>query len=278
MKYVVAAGAWLCVALLLCVQPAPVRAQELKNSKITFKYEEPKEAKHQELYERLKKRQVLEQLAQFLSPVRLRKPLALTTAECKGEVNAYYNGSSAIILCYEYFVDLEAKVAAAQMPPGYNKADALVGGFLGVTIHEVGHALFDNLEIPVFGREEDAADQMAGFILQQFGAKIARRMVGGAAIMWAMKDQKWDRTTFSDEHGSELQRHYNFLCLGYGGDPKTFQDFVDKGALPPARAKNCAREYQLVRNAFVKTVLPYIDQAMMKKVQSMEWLREEDFK
>ena len=93
MKYVVAAGASLCAALLLCVQPAPVRAQELKNSKITFKYEEPKEAKHQALYERLKKRQVLEQLSQFLSPVRLRKPLALTTAECKGEVNAYYNGT-----------------------------------------------------------------------------------------------------------------------------------------------------------------------------------------
>ena len=51
---------------------------------------------------------------------------------------------------------------------------------------------------------------------------------------------------------------------------------MDKGALPPERAKLRAR-YQLVRNAFAKTILPYIDQAMMKKVKSMEWLREEDF-
>jgi hypothetical protein len=261
---------------MACLQPAGAWAQELVNSKITFKYEEPKNEAHRDLYQRLQKRQVLEQLKLFMSPLRLKKPLALTTKDCD-TINAFYNGT-ALVLCYEFFVDLEKKVAAAETPQGYTKQDAIVGGFLGVTFHELGHGLFDNLDIPVFGREEDAADQMAGFILQQFGPKITRRMISGAAYMWAVKTDKWDRTTFSDEHGNDLQRHYNFLCIGYGGDPKTFQDFVDKGALPAERAKNCAREYQQVRNAFVKTVLPYIDQAMMKKVQSMEWLHEDDFK
>jgi hypothetical protein len=277
MRYVVATGALLCAAVALCVQPVTVRAQVLQNSKIEINYEEPKNPVHRPIYERLKKRQVLEQLKAFLAPLRLPKKLAITTLDC-GEVNAWYNKVRGLLLCYEYFHDLETKIAKEQLPAGYNKADALVGGFLGVTFHELGHAVFDILEIPVYGREEDAADQMAAFILLQFGPQVSRRTVSGAAYMWLSGNRTWPRTLYSDEHGNELQRHYNFLCLGYGGDPKTFQDFVDKGALPAARAKNCAREYQQVRNAFVKTILPFVDQGLMKKVQATEWLKAEDFR
>ena len=84
---------------------------------------------------------------------------------------------------------------------------------------------------------------------------------------------------FSDEHGTDLQRHYNLLCLGYGGpNSAMFQDFVDQGALPKERAGNCAHEYQQVRNAFRRTVLPFVDVELMKKVQATEWLRPDDFK
>jgi len=277
MKYLGVIGALACAGVALCVQPAVVRAQQLQNSKIEITYEEPKNAVHRPIYERLQKRQVLEQLKQFLAPLRLPKKLAIQTVEC-GEVNAYYNRARGLLLCYEYLHDLETRIARDEPPAGYNRPDALVGGFLGVTFHELGHAVFDILEVPVYGREEDAADEMAAFILLQFGPQVSRRMISGAAYMWLSKDKTWPRTLFSDEHGNDLQRHYNFLCLGYGGDPKTFQDFVDKGALPPERAKNCAREYQQVRNAFVKTILPFVDQALMKKVQATEWLRAEDFK
>jgi hypothetical protein len=177
-----------------------------------------------------------------------------------------------VILCYEYLHDLEQRIA--ELPPAYNKADTLIGAFLEVTFHEIGHALFDVLEVPIFGREEDAADQMGAFILQQFDADLARRLTSGAAYIWLMKDRTLPQTAFSEEHGTDLQRHYNVLCLGYGGHPEVFQDFVDRGALPAERAKNCAREYQQVRDAFVKTILPYVDQAMLKVVQSKQWLLE----
>jgi hypothetical protein len=41
--------------------------------------------------------------------------------------------------------------------------------------------------------------------------------------------------------------------------------------LPPARAANCSTEYQQVRAAFIKTVLPFIDPEMMKVVQARDW-------
>jgi hypothetical protein len=34
---------------------------------------------------------------------------------------------------------------------------------------------------------------------------------------------------------------------------------------------NCASEYQQVRSAFTKTVLPFIDPDMMKAVQAKDW-------
>src|SRR5215470_4690762 len=177
-------GVFVCAALFLSIQPAAVRAQDLQNSKVEITYEEPKKSEHLPILQRLQKRQVLEQLRAFLSPLRLPKKMPIKTTEC-GVINAFWAGTGkGLSLCYEYLYYLEDRVAKAEMPPGYQRADALVGGFLGVTFHELGHAVFDILDVPVYGREEDAADQMAGFILQQFGPTIARRMVSGAAHLW----------------------------------------------------------------------------------------------
>jgi uncharacterized FlgJ-related protein len=35
-------------------------------------------------------------------------------------------------------------------------------------------------------------------------------------------------------------------------------------------------EYEQVKRAFVKTVLPFIDQDLMKKVQARQWLQPQD--
>jgi hypothetical protein len=72
------------------------------------------------------------------------------------------------------------------------------------------------------------------------------------------------------------QRKYNILCIAYGSDNKLFQDFVDNGLLPKSRADTCTDEYQQVSYAFTQTVLPAVDTALLKKVQTMQWLAPED--
>jgi hypothetical protein len=44
------------------------------------------------------------------------------------------------------------------------------------------------------------------------------------------------------------------------------------------RAVNCPREYQQISNAFVKTILPHVDEKMMEEVQSRQWLPADEFK
>jgi hypothetical protein len=138
--------------------------------------------------------------------------------------------------------------------------------------------VFDLFNVPIFGREEDAADEIAGFIMLQFGQEVALRTISGTAYAYQQqaKQRKLSRSSFSDVHGTDEQRFYNYLCLAYGAQPATFQRFVDSNVLPAARAANCAREYRQIQRAFEKTVMPHVDQARMAEVRKMQILRPDD--
>src|SRR5581483_1691280 len=159
---------------------------------------------------------------------------------------------------------------------GLTPDDAIDGAFVGVMFHELGHAVVDLLHIPVFGREEDAADQIAAFILMQFGPNVARRTILAQAHYWHESNTAYGgRNNFTDTHGTDLQRYYNFLCLGYGGFPDMFKDIVEKKLLPERRARNCKAEYDIVSSAFAQTILPSLDMDKVKIVQSIDWLKQQ---
>jgi hypothetical protein len=254
---------------------AQQREELAANSRIIIDYIDPRLPRSQATVDRLRKRQVLEDLSMFLSPLRLPRPLRVRTKSC-GVVNAFYVPTEwAINICYEYYENLEA-IAPTETSQGYTRDEVIVGGFIDAIFHELGHALFDILDIPVFGREEDAADQLSAFLMLQFGKDVARVTIKGAAYTYLTSKNPRTRTEFADEHGAPAQRFFNYMCLAYGGEPEAFREYVDRGVLPKARADQCPHEYSLVRRAFAKTILPHIDQGMMKKVQSIQWLRPSD--
>ena len=67
----------------------------------------------------------------------------------------------------------------------------IVGAFVQAVLHEVAIATFDILEIPVWGREADAADKLAGFIMVQFGKEVALKVMIGAAWFFEASDRTW---------------------------------------------------------------------------------------
>ena len=138
--------------------------------------------------------------------------------------------------------------------------------------------------VPVFGREEDAADQMEAFLALQFGSDIARTIIKADAYYyeWSATVEKSDPATFAefaDVHGTDRQRVYNLLCMAYGGQREAFQDMVDSGWLPQERAQSCESEYRRAEAAFRKTIVPFIDPAQMKKVQARQgWFQPAELK
>ena len=266
------------------------QAPELKNSNVVTRYTG---WKYQALYERVKKRAVLEEISEFLSPLKLKKKLIFETTSC-GVVNAFYDPTDQTVhLCYEMLDWIENVAAVSpdklkQTPdapqrgllPGVTRAEAIVGAIGGVALHETGHAVFDIQQIPRLGREEDAADMVAGFVMLQFGSEVARVMIKGmfnVTYNWQAETPNISTALLADSHSLALQRGFAILCLAYGKEPDTFKDLA-QAWLPPARQPSCAREYRQAENAFRKTILPYVDQAQMKKVRQMQILRPDDSK
>jgi Putative metallopeptidase len=107
---------------------------------------------------------------------------------------------------------------------------------------------------------------------------VARTAINGAAFYWMTSWGGGDWFPHFDTHSTGSQRAATFLCLGYGGDSERFKDLVEKRWLSKERSENCGREYQQVRLAFRTSMLPYVDQELLKKVQGIKWLRPDEGK
>jgi hypothetical protein len=143
--------------------------------------------------------------------------------------------------------------------------------------HELGHALFEIYNIPIFGRQEDAADQFATYYILQFGGERARRLILGAAYAYTgfVKQLHGNPkvtlplAAFSSDHGQPEQRFYNLLCIAYGYDSKLFAGAVEQKWLPSTRAKVCTLEYGNLRFAVKTMIDPHIDKEVAQKVIEM---------
>jgi hypothetical protein len=270
---------WLVflLAFAACLDARGAFADEARTDRIKIEYAPPTNPQHQAVYDLLRRRGALEKLQQIFAPFRLPLDLTIKTADCDGEANAWYERPQmkpAVTICYEYIEEM--KIPNATAPAGITTDDALIGQFFYVAAHEVGHAAFDLLDVPIFGKLEDAADQFATYIMLQFGKDQARRLIGGAAFSYKEDVLKSETTVtlkaFSNSHSRPQERFFNLLCLAYGADQKLFSDLIEKGYLPESRAKRCKREFREVAFAFKHLIASHVDAEMARKVLETDWL------
>jgi hypothetical protein len=268
--------------MLLVTAPAMTAFAASKTNRVKVSLVLPKNPAHRRAYKELKERRVAERLQEFLSPFRLPRTLKISVAGCGGEDDATY-GDDAITICYEYVEKLFKNMPAKTTPAGVAPFDTVVGPFFDTCLHEFSHALFDMLELPVLGREEDAADQVGAYIYLQLGKKAeARRLIMGTAYTYLVTAPKSAdaaltreefKEDFAEAHSTPTQRGYNLLCMAYGRDSKLYGDFVKKKYLPKERAEICPEEYEQVQDAFEDLIQPHIDLALLKKILSKSWVR-----
>ena len=248
-----------------------------KTNRVSVRYVPPKNPVHQEIYTDLKQHGALEKLQKLLSPFRLPRTLRISLTGCDGEADAFYE-DAAITICYEYIYELIKNMPQDPLPGGIAPFDTVIGPVFEVSLHEFAHALFDMLELPVLGREEDAADQVAAYMLLQFGESEARRLIAGTAYAYRMDEKKIDpcrsMEDYAGEHGTPAQRFFNVLCIAYGADTELFGDIVSKGLLPESRAEFCEEEYEQVQDAVDLLIVPHIDLDLADEVMDGTWLRE----
>jgi len=143
-------------------------------------------------------------------------------------------------------------LAAALIPaPARAQNDAetayVVSNLLSVFYHELGHALIDVAALPVFGQEEDAADTASILLIDAiFDEETASEIALDAALGFAAEAELvGDDVQFWSEHGADMQRFFNLVCLFYGADPERRVDFAQDLGLPDERAETCPDEFDL---------------------------------
>lgn len=194
----------------------------------------------------------LEDIADWMNDwVRLPRDVTLTFAQC-GESNSYYEPRDrTVTVCFELVDELDQMFADES-----DRDQAVNDALLFTTLHEVGHALVNVLDLPITGREEDAVDQLASLILVDGADDGDEAAVNG--VRGLPDDDQLDDLAFSDEHALNGQRFYNVLCLVYGQDPDAYAAWTRDGTLPPERAERCPEEYEQTRASWQKLLQPYL--------------------
>ena len=184
---------------------------------------------------------VFEGMAQAVtSVVALPADLEAVFKEC-GVANAFY-GDGQIVMCYEFFdLFVEIFLGLTEDPQSVQQGVFSTGGFF--FLHEIGHALVDQLEIPITGREEDSVDTLAALMMILGGSEVAVwQAVQHFNVMGVAAENEGFRP-YWDEHSLDLQRQYDLACLIYGSDPEAWGHMVGPDLLPMERAQRCPTEF-----------------------------------
>jgi len=136
-------------------------------------------------------------------------------------------------------------------------ADPVVEFVMGnveyILLHEIAHLLIRDLDVPVIGPEEGAADYIATAVLiraELFDRERAERArqfllatANGLATSWEYSAQSGDEVRYWDSHALTIQRFYQIICLVYGSDEAAFAALPAIVGMPPARASRCRDEF-----------------------------------
>jgi hypothetical protein len=133
-------------------------------------------------------------------------------------------------------------------------AEFVSGNILFTLLHEMGHAAINQFDLPVLGKEEDAADSFAATRLIRIGSEFSDQVVASAAKSWFLidrRDRKEGETVpYYDEHGLDQQRAYQIVCFVVGSNESKFKKLADDTKLPDDRRKSCASEFRTVSKSW----------------------------
>lgn len=217
---------------------------------VPISYEET--TKYKALKEKYQKIELLESIFSSLwGFLRLPPELIAEYTECNEE-NAFYDPETQkITLCYEIIEWAENISKGTENPD-----EVAMNILMFFTLHEMGHALVDLYDLPVTGREEDVADQLATFFL--LGSNDVGILDTADSFYSDLSWLEANELPFADTHSLDHQRYYNILCWVYGSDTATYDYLVKEEFIPEDRAEQCEWEYTSMNNSFLTLLEKYI--------------------
>src|SRR6266567_9224493 len=140
-------------------------------------------------------------------------------------------------------------------------SEFVIGNMLFTLLHESAHGLVNQMELPVLGREEDAADAFATVTMLKVGTALSHGVLVEASKAWFLTDRR-DRkegnpTEAYDAHGLDEARAYQIVCLMVGSNKQEFKDLADHTNLPDDRQDSCWNDYASASWSWDKVLQPH---------------------
>ena len=207
--------------------------------------------------------QVLEEMADDINQtLNLPYDIPLLGVQCD-QADAFWDpNAKTISICYEDTSNSERIFTEAGDP---DPVAGAINAEWATFYHEVGHMAITVYDLPVTGREEDVADQLAAYILLtpgddgQIDPESVQAVKDFARVFNSSGegDTEVSEQEMADVHSLDLQRVYNLECWIYGSDPGANGDLVTDGQLPEDRAAGCQDEWQQLDQAWSTLLDPY---------------------
>jgi hypothetical protein len=161
-----------------------------------------------------------------------------------GQENAFYSkGRREITMCLE-MARMLMVLADRTKAPVERAGEMAAMSLIFILMHEFGHAVISGTSVPVLGREEDAADQIAATLARKSG--VGPKMAAAVSLTW-LRNAQFEEVfpgirKLADEHGLTLQRRANIICWA-GSDSREFMiGAIQRKMITPERANRCAAE------------------------------------
>jgi hypothetical protein len=177
---------------------------------------------------------------------------------CEGANALYDTESHRVIICFK-LVDEYRELFGRRIKDPEKLKKAVQGATVATLFHELGHALINLWQLPVTGKEEDAADQLSTLALMNRSETGEEMALNGAVsfALYADLTQEYEKI-YWDEHSLDEQRFYDTICLIYGQHPDKYDYLIKDGTLPEERAALCPDEFARVNQAWQTLLKPYL--------------------
>lgn len=150
-----------------------------------------------------------------------------------------------------------------------DRAVFLNGNISFVLYHEFGHAMIREFGLNLYGREEDAVDNLSAlFMLPEEPDLLADDLVMAAVKGWQILDQSSSNSlgghdssgfgSYALEHSPDRVRALNILCVLYGSDPDGFAALAKSAGLREEKFRYCQELYEETLQGWAKKLGPYV--------------------
>ena len=232
------------------------------DGKITVVYDEPRDNVGVQAKEILRLGGTDGVAAGFTKSFKL--PFDIAIHAVNGLVGPSYDPATKTITLSYGFVDFTAGVLKKNFPElrtddeAFGRQLAAVDGF--ILVHEFGHAFVDAFDLPVLGREEDAADAVATVFLTRAVDNGNQYAFDAARFFNALSGRQRELAPadFFDEHSLDKQRAYSIVCWIAGSSKQSYDDVARLGILSEERQRRCPAEYQQKVEAVEQLLKPHV--------------------